>query len=221
MTEAQWLSCSRLATMVQFLAQPSSERKPRLAACAWMRDVWESLKWKASREAVEVSERFADGCATPQELQDAAAQALVTANRVVQAEREGKVSQGERGVARAAHATCTRVIRLVWPEVLTLLKSSFRRSGWHYRRWEELLRDIFGNPFRIPRIDPAWQIWNEATIPRLAQAIYDERAFDRLPILADALEEAGCTDAVILAHCRQPGEHVRGCWVVDLLLGKS
>jgi hypothetical protein len=54
----------------------------------------------------------------------------------------------------------------------------------------------------------------------LAQAIYDDRAFDRLPILADALEEAGCTDADILNHCRRPGEHVRGCWAIDLVLGK-
>jgi hypothetical protein len=55
----------------------------------------------------------------------------------------------------------------------------------------------------------------------LAQAIYDDRAFDRLPILADALEEAGCDTADILAHCRGPGPHVRGCWVVDLILGKQ
>jgi hypothetical protein len=55
----------------------------------------------------------------------------------------------------------------------------------------------------------------------LAQAIDDERAFDRLPILADALEDAGCTDADLLNHCRGPGLHVMGCWVVDMLLGKG
>jgi hypothetical protein len=70
-------------------------------------------------------------------------------------------------------------------------------------------------------ITPAWAAWNDGTIPKLAQAIYEERAFDRLPILADALEEAGCDNADILAHCRQPGPHVRGCWVVDLLVGKE
>jgi hypothetical protein len=85
----------------------------------------------------------------------------------------------------------------------------------------KLVRDIFSNPFRPPSLDPSWLSWNDGTIPKLAQAIYDDRAFDRLPILADALEEAGCTNADILNHCRQPGEHVRGCWVVDLLLGKS
>jgi hypothetical protein len=58
-------------------------------------------------------------------------------------------------------------------------------------------------------------------VKKLAAAIYDDTAFDRLPILADALEEAGCHDAEILAHCRGPGPHVRGCWVIDLLIGKE
>jgi hypothetical protein len=84
------------------------------------------------------------------------------------------------------------------------------------------LHDIFGLlPFRPVTIAPAWAAWNDGTVVTLAKAIYEDRAFDRLPILADALEEAGCGNADILAHCRQPGEHVRGCWVVDLLLGKG
>jgi hypothetical protein len=81
-----------------------------------------------------------------------------------------------------------------------------------------LLRDILGNPFRLQTVYPYWL--SHAVIA-LAQTIHDEPAFNRLPILADALEEAGCTDAEILAHCRGPGPHVRGCWVVDLILGKS
>jgi len=81
-----------------------------------------------------------------------------------------------------------------------------------------LLRDIFGNPFRPVTVDPAWQT---ATVVALAEAIYADRAFDRLPILADALEEAGCLNGDLLNHCRQPGEHVRGCWAVDLLLSKG
>jgi len=67
-------------------------------------------------------------------------------------------------------------------------------------------------------LDPAWLT---GTVTSLAQAIYDERAFDRLPILADALEDAGCTNQDILAHCRQPGEHCRGCWALDLVLGRE
>jgi hypothetical protein len=85
----------------------------------------------------------------------------------------------------------------------------------------DLLRDIFGNPFRPPTIDPVWITRNGGAVPKLAQAIYAQRRFQDLPVLIDTLEEAGCTNADILAHCRQPGGHVRGCWVVDLLLGKE
>jgi hypothetical protein len=81
-----------------------------------------------------------------------------------------------------------------------------------------VIRCIFGNPFRPVTIDPCW---STRTVTALAQAIYTDRAFDRLPILADALEDAGCTAADILAHCRGSGEHVRGCWVVDLLTGRE
>lgn len=85
----------------------------------------------------------------------------------------------------------------------------------------DLLRCIFGNPFRDVGVDASWLARNEGTIVKLADYMYRESAFDRLPVLADALEEAGCQDPHILAHCRRPSEHVRGCWVVDLLLGKG
>jgi hypothetical protein len=81
----------------------------------------------------------------------------------------------------------------------------------------ELLQDILG-PASRPAIDPRWLT---STVVTLARTIYDDRAFDRLPVLADALEEAGCDDPDILSHCRGGGHHVRGCWVVDLVLGKS
>jgi hypothetical protein len=81
-----------------------------------------------------------------------------------------------------------------------------------------LLRDIFGNPLSCKPVNEAWLT---SSVTALAAAIYDEWAFDRLPILADALEEAGCDVQEILAHCRQPAEHARGCWVVDLLLKKK
>lgn len=84
-----------------------------------------------------------------------------------------------------------------------------------------VLRDIFGNPFCTTVVDPGSLAWNDGTVGALAQAIYEEGAFDRMPILADALEDAGSDNADILDHCRQPGEHVLGCWVVDLVLGKS
>jgi hypothetical protein len=84
-----------------------------------------------------------------------------------------------------------------------------------------LLRDTVGNPFRPVVLSPAVLAWNAGTVYHIAQAIYEERAFDHLPILADDLEEAGCTNPDVLNHCRQPGLHIRGCWVVDLVLGKA
>ncbi len=81
-----------------------------------------------------------------------------------------------------------------------------------------LLRDLFGNPFNPPTFEPTWVT---STVRGLAEGIYDGRAFDRMPILADALEDAGCDNPDILAHCRGDGPHVRGCWVVDLVLGKE
>jgi hypothetical protein len=82
-----------------------------------------------------------------------------------------------------------------------------------------LVRDIFGNPFRPAAFDPAWRT-SDALL--LARGIYEERAFDRMPILADALQDAGCTNEDVLSHCRDPQQvHVRGCWVVDLVLGKE
>jgi hypothetical protein len=83
-------------------------------------------------------------------------------------------------------------------------------------------RDIFGNPFRpSPPLPPAVLRWQDSTVRRIAEGIYEEHAFDRLPILADALLDAGCDDEELIAHCRSAGPHARGCWAVDLILGKS
>ena len=82
----------------------------------------------------------------------------------------------------------------------------------------DLLRDIFGNPFRSVEFRLEWFT---ADVLALARGIYADRAFDRMPILADALQDAGCDDDDILNHCREAREHARGCWVVDLLLGKK
>ncbi len=83
----------------------------------------------------------------------------------------------------------------------------------------ELLRDIFGNPFRPVTFDPEWRT---STVMALAQQMYESRDFGAMPILADALQDAGCDSDDILSHCRDPQQvHVRGCWVVDLVLGKA
>jgi hypothetical protein len=117
----------------------------------------------------------------------------------------------ELGYRRPSDSESQLMYRLPYPEK--------RSVSDRVRDWCDLLRELFGNPFRPPTFDPAWLGWNGNTVARLARAAYDEYAFDQLPILADALEDAGCSDAAILAHCRGPNGHVRGCWVVDGLLG--
>jgi hypothetical protein len=91
-----------------------------------------------------------------------------------------------------------------------------------------LLRDLFGNPFRVVSVNPIWLLrgsgrpWERGPVAELAQNIYDKRTFERLPLLADSLEEAGCHDEILLQHCRQRDQiHVRGCWLLDRLLGKT
>ena len=85
------------------------------------------------------------------------------------------------------------------------------------RRQRLIILDIFGNPFRPPEPDPRWLTGN---VVDLARAIYAEKAFERMPILADALMDAGCNDEQLLEHCRSAGPHVRGCWALDLTLGE-
>jgi hypothetical protein len=85
----------------------------------------------------------------------------------------------------------------------------------------DLVREAFGNFVNPSVAEKHWARWNDRTLPRMAQEIYEEKAWDRLPVLADALEDAGCPDAAILAHLRSPGPHFRGCWAVDLLMGKK
>ncbi len=97
------------------------------------------------------------------------------------------------------------------------------------KRRGSILRDVMSNPFRpSPPLPPAVLAWNDRTIPRLADAIYEDRKMPegtldtaRLAILADALLDAGCEDEDLIAHCRQPVAHVRGCWAIDLIMGKG
>jgi hypothetical protein len=177
-----------------------------------------------SREAILVAERFADGAATLDELSaawDKAATLAPQADIASECAANAAVCSADAdAIAAATQATV---------EVRAAAYAAFEAkviSSTQYVNETEahipFLHDIFGNPFRPPPvIDPGWLAWNDTRVRSIAQAIYDERAFINLPILADALEDAGCDNPDILNHCRGPGPHVRGCWVVDLLLGKE
>lgn len=251
MTESEWLSCGDPVRMLAWLTGTSAEpnrnipwrgctnRKLRLFVCACCHQVWDGLS-DSEKKAVETAEAHADGHFVSLKLvRDQCGGGLGTMAFFACC-RPG--SEGH-------HATIISQAQIPPKDMQGVL-----------------IRDIFGNPFRpsnlavrwnelhehaagaAPRV-PSWLTWNDRTIPRLAQAIYDECAFDRMPILADALEEAGCSNADILYHCRnicrhctdnsgfcwrkvadcqycdgtgiETAPHVRGCWVIDLLLGKE
>ena len=216
MTEAQWHNSTDLTMMLEFLKGRRFARKFRLFACACCRRVWPLLTDTRSQRGIQVSERYADGSATPRELRNAWEDA-----------RQVPFLVGNLGtdfaIAAAREVTTKSNPRQIALLVTGYVRNSSRYSGGNVKAEAKaqanLLRDMFGPlPYRAVRIDARWQ---SPTVVSIAQAIYDNCAFDRLPILADTLEDAGCDDADLLAHCRSGGEHVRGCWVVDLLLGKE
>jgi hypothetical protein len=179
-------------------------RRWRLFACACCRGMWPLLTDPRSREAVEVAERYADGAATLEELRQARVGAFYAAR------------EGQSDAHRAAHYAAAD------EAFVTAEHVSWCATKEGYQKVQvDWLRDIFGRRPNPPVIRAAVRAWNGGTVLKLAQAVYQERAFDRLPVLADALEDAGCTDADILGHCRGGGEHVRGCWAVDAVLGRG
>jgi hypothetical protein len=221
MTETEWLACADPKSMLKFLRGKASDRKLRLFAVGYCRSIWPSLKSIRSRRAVETSELYADG-RTDRKSMRAAGNAAMAATRDAHASR----SLAEWMTIAAAY-NAARNCAFSDPWDAARFASGETRNAAHVntplgRCLASLLREIFDNPFRpSPFLSPAVLAWNDGTVRRIAESIYEERTFDRLPILADVLEDAGCHDADILAHCRGPGLHVRGCWLVDLLFGKT
>jgi hypothetical protein len=214
MNEAEWLACADPQPMLEFLQGSASDRRLRLFCCACCRRVWDALTEAASRAAVEVGERYADGLASPEERAAAEAAAEAVAFNEAQ-RREEEVPHVTQAALVAVSETVDATIWAAWAA-----SEAAQVPAEERRRQCDLLRDLF-SPFRPVAASTAWLAWNDGTVRKLAQAIYDARAFERLPILADALEEAGCDNADILSHCRGSGPHARGCWPVDLLLGKE
>jgi hypothetical protein len=184
-------------------------RRGRLLAVACCRRIWHLLEAEELRQAVEAAERFAEGTATDEELW----RCHDEADEVLNAIPTGSMDLHFAGLA--AVATSEEGFDSPLPDLHAILPPDEAREETAAQA--DLIRDIF-NPFRPVTVEP---FWLTPTVVALAYAIYVERAFDRMPVLADALEEAGCDNADVLAHCRGDGPHARGCWVVDGLLGKS
>jgi hypothetical protein len=191
--ESAWQSSGDAAWMLLHLRGKLSERKLRLFACACCRRLPLLIDDERNVRAVEAAERYADGLVPKREMKKARKAACISWLDSYEPAREAVLALA--ALKRALPAA---------------------RQG----ELADLLRDVVGNPFRTVAVRPSWLRANGGAVEQLARAIDEEGRFEDLPILADALEEAGCTDEQILLHCRKPGIHVRGCWLVDLLREK-
>jgi hypothetical protein len=229
--EAEWLVCGDPEVMLKFLSGKISERKLRLFGVACCRRIWQLLDDEHSRTAVEVAERFADGLASEDE-RAAQRQAALDASNEARLAFEAHPERGWDALCLAEVAADAADYTLYTPGLAKTARHAWKavahagnikRTAVDFKNEMlaqcRLLREVVGNPFRPVSLDPLWLSWNDGTLVALAHLIYHERDFERLPLLADALEDAGCTNADILNHCRGPGMHVRGCWVIDLLMG--
>jgi hypothetical protein len=233
LTEAEWLESVNPNAMLSFLRRKGSGRKFRLFACACCERFERLLPEGPFLNAFLMAEKLPDHTLPEEEVQ-AVIRALMKArgpsiavdavgNAVRQALEYRPAPEG----LRFDHADAQRAAYWAMEAAFALsVEKSTAVVRWSAAKRAEraaqavILRDIF-EPFRRVKVPRAWLVWNDGTIPHLAWSIYAERAFENLPILADALEDAGCTDEALLAHCRGGGQHVRGCWAVDLLRGAA
>jgi hypothetical protein len=260
MIEAEWQECADPKAMLAFLGSnaiaASNLRKLRLFACACARHVLPLLDDPRCRAAIEASERFADGLLSEEELEvigEEARQAALSTDDEFLTPTAGEHGRRMANALRAAWVAASPPsemeqaagwtaewvrysVRATLPPALRNENRPTGRVGRTQQRAVKVLQQgqcrllhcLFGNPFRPPvRIDVSWRT---PIVTALAESIYEERRFGDLPVLADALEDSGCTDADILEHCRcalAPGAeeariaHTLGCWVLDLLLDKK
>jgi hypothetical protein len=227
MTEAEWLGCDDPLEMLDCLhgRGPVSDRKERLFACVCCRRIWHLLKDRRSREAVEAAESYVDGCLDGIALDRSAAEADGAVGGI-SLESEA----AEYAATAAARAASWEHMGGTAEPAAVAVALAQSPENWLPAKWDEqvaqcdLLHDIFGNPFRpLPSLPASVLAWNDGCVVKLARAMYEGREFtqERMGVLADALEDAGCADAALLEHLRGPGPHVRGCWAVDLFLGKE
>jgi hypothetical protein len=236
-TEGQWLSCTDPTAMLAFLAAAgkTDERRLRLFAAACYRRVWHLLTDQRSREAVEAGESFADGLIGEDALWDALDAAWGAAEAAGTAARKDESSypllaaaNAAANVAVAYHYTASTPAGYAakWASSSTadaageLARGGNGAGGGFQRVCAEqapLVRDIF-NPFHPMTLDASSLT---PAVVALATVIYESRSFDRLPELAQALADAGCTDAELLGHLCSAGPNCLGCWGLDAVLGKG
>ena len=218
MTEAEWRTgtdpAPMLAAMTGAIGRWPTDRKTRLFACDCCRRL-AHLMTDLDRAVLDAVERCAEGLLSPKNI---VASLGITdrnspytfgcTNNVQRAIREAMMSGAWEGARRARAHTVDAVRKEEG--------AAGRVAEW--KRQSDVLRCIFGNPFRRVRFSADWRTDTALT---LARQMYEAREFSALPILADALQDAGCDNDELLAHARAEAPHARGCWVVDLVLGKE
>jgi hypothetical protein len=219
MRDEEWGTTTDVDLMLRTLSQSfrGSERKLRLFGCACVRQVLPlaELLPEQTRAALAEVEQYADGGTTKAAMK-----------RVRERLARARASTPSNPRTTADDFVCFAVERVsqpnsylrAVPHSATLLVGGFWDGLVYAPPQADLARCIFGNPFRPVDVDPAWRT---STVATIARQMYDSRDFSPMPILADALQDAGCDSADVLEHCRGPGPHVCGCWVVDLVLGKG
>lgn len=240
MTEAEWETSADPQAMLAFVEGRASGRKLRLVASGCCRLLsnyaTDSRRWGV----LGVVERHADGLADDQELTAAfLEQELMGAPEIpcagIAPNDPWRRDVAFRDVARGSPHDAARGLVSLAPEVLATVEAHMTLPGGdeHYRliyleerkrrdaEVARLLRCVFGNPYRPAVADPAWLAHADGLVAKVTESIYQRRAFDELSLLADALEDSGCTDEQLLRHCRGPGPHARGCFVVDLVTGRK
>lgn len=243
MKEAEWLACRVPHKAVDHVRRDLERRVPDrklwLFACACCRRVWDFMEDARSRDVVLMAERLADGSGSREGLSRAARVAEQVAEKI---NRSLGATSPQAAAARTAGSFMQKpYVAAVHVAHHALYAEEYVQKPADEEEAEErrmaasldrigavqcdLLRDIIGNPFRPVAPD---ELWRTATVTSLALTVYDQRQLPqghldpaRLAVLSDALEEAGCADTVMLNHLRSRGPHVRGCWVVDLILGRS
>lgn len=219
MTETEWDACTDPQPMLEFVWRKATKRKMRFFAAACCRRVRHLIgeEWKAG---IELAEAFAEDTATRRQAYQAQRR-LAYNYRTIRESDNGEISGAKQAVLAALRFDAFIAARDAHGYASFAASRCTERDEdlEAEKRWQaDRLREFIGNPFRPITVNPSWLT---ATVTSLATSIYQERAFDRLPIVADALEDAGSNDEQVLAHLRSGGEHCRGCWALDLLLGKG
>jgi hypothetical protein len=231
MTEAEWLEADDSWALLRFLkdevffGRQLSTRKQRLFACACVRLIWGLLDDERSRRAVEVAERYADRAAKKTDLSLAQREAWEACGAILMTHAPHRHAAAIAAARVADGSSSFKNGDLVSRYVLMATGAPPPYVCRERALQADLFRCVFGSPFRYVALAPACRT---PAILSLAGAAYDDRLLPsgeldaaRLNVLADALEEAVCGEADLLGHLRSPGPHVRGCWALDLVLGKA